>query len=230
MNNQIWRTAGLLILLIPSLHAAPDSRQATLTGGGGRDGRCSVEVTVDGAAEVSMFADRAELTTLSGQPAVWRRFECTSPMPRAAGDYRLGRANGRGSIRLLEDLGHNRGRMVVRIEDPQGGRGHYIFDVHWYGGGGPGWMPGPPLPPQGPPMGRAIQACQDSVTTQLNRNGYPYVSFISTAPENNPGRQVWLTGSVTGSRRFGSAVFSFSCSVDVSSGRVRSVDVRPQHR
>jgi hypothetical protein len=79
-------------------------------------------------------------------------------------------------------------------------------------------------------MARAIRICQDSVTYRLNQNGYPNVNFERTIPDNNPGRHDWVTGTVSGRRGYDTARFSFACSVDFSSGRVRSVDVRPLQR
>jgi hypothetical protein len=118
---------------------------------------------------------------------------------------------------------------VVRIDDSQGGRAGYTFELQWRGSNGPGWHPGPPpAPAPGFPPGKAIQACQDAVTDRLNQYGYPTVAFGRTNPTNNPGRNDWITGTVTGRRRSGSTLFSYSCSVDFQSGRVRSVDVQRQ--
>ncbi len=75
-------------------------------------------------------------------------------------------------------------------------------------------------------MAKAIRICQDAVTERLTRDGYSAVSFERTIPDTNPGRNDWVIGMVTGERGFGTKRFSFSCSVDFSSGRVRSVDVR----
>jgi hypothetical protein len=77
-------------------------------------------------------------------------------------------------------------------------------------------------------MSRVTQACRDSVTAKLNQSGYPYVTFESAVPDNNPGRHGSVIGSATGRRRFESTQFSFSCAVDFASGWVRSIDVRLQ--
>ena len=52
-----------------------------MTGGGGDSGKCTVEVVVDGAAEVEIRGDNAVLRNLKGQPPQWRRFECNAPLP-----------------------------------------------------------------------------------------------------------------------------------------------------
>jgi hypothetical protein len=141
------------------------------------------------------------------------------------------KVNGRGNVRLVQEPRSTGGRAVIHIRDSQGGRGSYTFDLQWRAARGGGWTPGPPSPPHGPdpggfPAARVIRACQDSVTDRLNRDGFRYVSFEHTMPVDNPGRHDWVTGTVSGKREFEHAWFGFSCSVDFSSGRVRSVDVR----
>jgi hypothetical protein len=82
--------------------------------------------------------------------------------------------------------------------------------------------------PYGPgfPMSRAIRTCQDSVVNRLNRDGYRYVTFERTIPDNGPGRNDWVVGRATAKRGMRTDWFSFSCSVDFRAGRVRSVTVR----
>ena len=75
-------------------------------------------------------------------------------------------------------------------------------------------------------MERAISVCQDAVTSKLERDGYRNIRFERVVPDNNPGRDDWVIGSVEGRRRDYRDSFSFSCSVDFSNGRVRSADVR----
>jgi hypothetical protein len=218
-------------------HANPVSRRATITGGGG-NGRCTVEVNVDASAEVEVAGDTGLLTTISGQPADWRRFQCNAPLPHKPADFRFIKIGGRGNMRLIQDPRSTGGRAVVHIDDPKGGRGIYTFDLQWQGPGGGGWTPGPQFPPPGHgpgpgpgpgpggfPTARAIRVCQDSVTSRLNRDGYRDVNFQRTFPVDNPGRHDRIQGTVSGKRGFGATWFSFSCSVDFSSGRVRSVDV-----
>ena len=53
-----------------------NQRQAAIIGGGGPSmGKCTIEVRVDGAAEVEVRGAMAMLRTISGRPAEWRRFE-----------------------------------------------------------------------------------------------------------------------------------------------------------
>ncbi len=106
--------------------------------GGGDHGKCTIEVVVDGAAEVIIRGDSAELRTLSGQDATWRRFVCNQAMPMNPADFRFTGIDGRGRQTLVREPGRG-GAAVVRIEDPQGGREGYTFDIEWRGDAGGGW-------------------------------------------------------------------------------------------
>jgi hypothetical protein len=231
MNKKILLGVATLFVAIGPIHANPESRRATITGGGG-NGRCTVEVSVDHAAEVEIAGDTGWLTTVAGQPAQWRRFQCNTPLPRNPQDFRFIKTNGRGPVRLTQDPRRTGGRAVVNISDPQGGRANYTFDLQWGGGSG-GWTPGLPgqSPGHGPgpggfPMARAIRNCQDAVSERLNRDGYSYLAFERTIRENSPGPHDRVKGTVSAKRRFQTEWLSFSCSVDFDSGRVRYVDVR----
>jgi hypothetical protein len=222
----------IFIFLIAPLHAQTVPRRATITGGRG-PGNCTIEVSVDHGAEIEIRGDTANLTTVAGQAAYWREFRCNAPMPSMPHDFRLGRVNGRGNVRVLREPRGNRGGAVIHISDPQGGRANYAIDVVWRGNGD-GWGSAPPSPLPPPPpdhgngggMGRAIRMCQEAVTDRLNRDGYDYITFGRAIPDNNPGRNDWVSGSATARRRGDTKSFSFSCSVDLRSGRVRSVDLR----
>jgi hypothetical protein len=237
VNKTIFVCAVTCLSFVPAVHANPMSRRATITGSGG-NGRCTIEVSVDHAAEVEISGDNGLLTTVAGQPAAWRRFQCNAPLPRNPPDFRFVKINGRGTVRLLQDPRNTGGRAVIHVSDPQGGRGNYTFDLQWggrNGGGwnGGGWTPGPPDPrpghgpnPGGFPTARAIQVCQNSVTDRLNQRAYSSVRFWRTASDNNSGRHNWISGTASAIRGHETTWFSFSCSVDSYSGRVHSVDVR----
>jgi len=217
------------------IHAQTMERRANFTGGGGPEGRCTVEVIVDGAAEVEIRGDRALLHNLYGQTPQWRRFECTSPMPGNLVNFRFQGVDGRGRQSLASDPRRG-GPVVVRIEDPDNGSEGYTFDIFWQGGGGfppqggPGYGPGP-----GRDRGYrgrtsvddAVRICQDSVRAQANDRlrGSP-INFRRTTIDNNPGRQDWVIGTFD-SRR---GIYNFSCSVDFQSGRVRSADFQRADR
>src|SRR5262245_61367703 len=143
------------------------TRRASFLGGGTADrGKCTIEVVVDGAAEVQIRGDEATLRNLSGQPAQWRRFECTGPLPSNPSEFRFASVDGRGRQELMRDP-RNGGTAVVRIEDPSGGSEGYTFDLFWSGGNnGPGYSGGPGRP-GGPGRGwgreEAIRGCQDAI-------------------------------------------------------------------
>ncbi|MBI4903149.1 MAG: hypothetical protein HY820_05900 [Acidobacteria bacterium] len=227
-------TLAILIVGGAMAQAQPDSEmRAHIRGGGGPDGKCTIEVDIDDSAEVQISGDLGRLRSLSGSRAVWRRFECSSPMPRDMADFRFRGIDGRGRQTLIRDPRSNRGWAVVRLDDPKGGREGYTFDLEWRGGGsygGPGRGPGYGSGPSGPPSRftaeKAIAICQEAVSQKLDRDGYRGIRFDRVIPDNNPGRNDWIIGSVDARRRGDTDRFSFSCSVDFSSGRVRSVDVR----
>jgi len=58
MNQQIFVSAAILFVLAQTAWANPVSRRATITGGGG-NGRCTVQVSVDHTAEVEVSGDMA---------------------------------------------------------------------------------------------------------------------------------------------------------------------------
>jgi hypothetical protein len=122
-------------LLLPA-QSSQTMRASVRGGGNGDSGKCTIEVDVDGAAEVEIRGDSGRIRTLQGQPSNWRRFECTSVLPRNPGDFRFRGIDGRGNVQLVRDPRSDGGVAVVRIEDPQGGREGYTFDLEWQGASG----------------------------------------------------------------------------------------------
>ena len=109
-------------------------RRAAIVGRGNPNGgQCTVEVVVDGAAEVEIRGADATLRNLSGQAPQWRRFECTSALPANSGDFRFAGINGRGNQELVRDP-RNGGTALIRIDDSKGGADTYVFQVAWGGG------------------------------------------------------------------------------------------------
>jgi hypothetical protein len=217
VSKHVFPVAAVLILLSQASHASTVSTRAIITGGGGSlMGRCTIEVNVDGRAEVEISGDNGIIRTLSGRTAVWRRFQCNAPLPHNPHEFTFTGTDGRGTMQLLRDPRSNNGTALIQINDLKGGRDGYSFDLQWRGyGGGSG----------GPPPINAIRLCQDSVTDRLSGDGYRYVTFERIVPTDNPGRHDWVTGTVNAKREFRTTWFSFSCSVDFSSGRVRSLDI-----
>jgi hypothetical protein len=85
-------------------------------------------------AIVEVNQDQGRLITLSGQPSEWRRMQCNQRMPANPNEFRFRGVDGRGRVSLERDPSQNRGVAAIRIEDPQGGRQGYTFDIEWRGG------------------------------------------------------------------------------------------------
>ncbi len=96
------------------------------------EGKCTIDIVVDGAAEVEIRGDRATLRNLAGGQPQWRRFECTGPLPANPDNFRFDPQEGRGRQELIRDPRRG-GVAVVRIEDRNGGREGYKFDIYWSG-------------------------------------------------------------------------------------------------
>ena len=211
--------------------------RASVRGGGGSEGKCTIEIVVDGAAEVEVRGDQAILRNLSGQPPSWRRFECNQVMPDRPAEFRFKGIDGRGRQDLVRDP-RNGGPAVVRIEDPRPGTEGYTFDLIWRNIGG---YPAPPPPfrdgdrgdrfdrdrPHRFSVEEAVQVCRDAVRHQAqNRFGTDDINFRRVMRDDNPGRNDWVMGTFDVHGRPGREdVFQFSCSVDFDSGRVRSASI-----
>ncbi len=131
MKSQTVRTLAVSAILASAMFAQNNQRQATIVGGGGPDrGKCTMEVVVDDVAQVEIRGTTATLRTLSGQPAQWRRFECTGAMPVNPANFHFSGVDGRGRQELIRDP-RNGGSAVVQIEDKDGGAEGYTFDIIW---------------------------------------------------------------------------------------------------
>ncbi len=132
----VLAAAAIAGTMAPTGAAQDVSMRAYLRGMGVDHGKCTVEVEVDNVVEIDFSADNGRIRTLSGQPGIWRRFECSGPIPARPAGFRFQGVDGRGNIRLLREPGRNRGVAVVRIEDTKGGREGYTFDLEWQDGPG----------------------------------------------------------------------------------------------
>ena len=126
------KLATLAILTAGLAMAQATARRAVLVGGGdaGR-GRCTLEVMVDGSAQVEIRGDNATLRNTGGQAPQWRRFECTAAMPANPANFRFAGVDGRGRQTLARDPRNNAGAAVVEIQDSEGGSEGYTFDLFW---------------------------------------------------------------------------------------------------
>ncbi len=250
MYTRFFSLAAAVAMGCATLGAQAFERRATLTGGGKPgEGKCTIEVVVDGAADVEVRGDRALLRNLSGRPAEWRRFQCNGPMPTDPLDFRFHGIDGRG-LQRLEQYPRGGSGAIVRIEDRDNGAEGYTFDLTWRGAGyaGPG---GPELYERerefdrdrdrefGPYRGgfgvdEAVRVCQDAIRDRAyDRLRGARIEFRRTTIDNNPGRNDWVVGTFgawRGNGRARSDLYRFNCSVNFDNGRVRSADFEPAGR
>jgi len=216
-----------ILTLATNLAAQSSSRTATKMGSRGDRAKCTVEVNVDGVAEVEVQGDRGILHTLTGQPAQWIRFECSDALPRQPDDFKFTGIDGRGRQMLLRDPRGNRGVAVIRIEDPKSGTEGYTFDIEWRVFAPSSINNGRFGEPPNSGAGRAIDACKDATRARADRQyGYRNIEFERVDVEDNRGRNDSVRGRFIYKRGFSQEEFEFTCSVDVSSGRVRNIDLR----
>jgi hypothetical protein len=219
-------TAGTLALALaaPVLLAQEESRRATFRNIGGDWGKCTIEIEVDDLAEVAISGDEGRIRTLAGSPSIWRRFECSGPIPARPGDFRFRGIDGRGRVNLVRDPRDNRGIAVVRIDDRKGGREGYTFDLEWRGGDDRPGRSG--FDDRGSRnLAGAIQSCHDAVTSRLNRDGFRDVRFQSTSTDDRRGRDRGISGTLTARDGRNTAAFDFACAIDLRSGRIGDIEV-----
>lgn len=132
-------TAGVVLALtvffcLPI--TAQESRiQATIRGGMSA-GKCTFELDVDQAAEVEIHGSRGDLKTISGNPARWRRLNCTQALPPSPSNFKFLSVRGRGKQELVKDPNSNQGVAVIRMDDEPQGRGRYVGTITWQPNGG----------------------------------------------------------------------------------------------
>jgi hypothetical protein len=227
----------LLSGLAASMYAQSSvPRRATMTGSQSADGKCTIEVNVDGVAEIEISDDRADLQTLSGSPASWVRFECTGGgLPRLPQDFKFKDVHGRGRQGLLRDPRGNRGVAVIRIEDPKDGSESYTADIEWRGFGSTGKGTfgryddnrNSRLGANDPATKRAIDACLDAVRQKADRDfAYRNLEFGKVELGDSPGQGDRVTGRFIFRRSQSADEFQFSCSMDLKNSKVRKVELR----
>jgi hypothetical protein len=225
MNRFLLLCPALAALTLPAWGQAL-ARNATLTGSRGDRGKCTIEVNVDGIAEVEITGESGRLRTVAGQMANWVRFECSDPLPRDPDSFKFSGVDGRGRQILLRDPRGNRGIAVVRLEDPDGGREGYTFDIEWtgFGSGNRGGFgrlnPGRNL--NSINSDRAIELCRDEARIRAERD-YGYTRIFFGRVDMDRGDRV--VGTFQASR--GSPdEFDFACTADFNSGQVRLSELR----
>ena len=241
MTKQFFIRTLFLLTVSGSAFAQRDSMTANIRGGGGDGGKCTIEVDVDGVADVEVRGDRAYIRTLQGQPAFFRRFECNMVMPRVPSDFRFRGIDGRGRVELVRSPDSG-GVAVVRIEDSKGGREGYTFDLEWRGGSGTSrdvYRDDRRFPDtygnrddrrysrdsdDGYVSREALGLCQDAVRSEArSRFGVRNVRFRSTDTRDLRGARDRVVGEFEANR---GELYEYSCTVNTANGRVRNVDIR----
>lgn len=111
-----------------------DTFRAEITGTSSDRGKCTIEVVIDGVAEIEVSAKQAGMRTLSGARSAWKRLDCNMAIPPKPADFRFSPAKGqRGKQTLVHEPSANGGTAVVRIEDPEVGSKAYKFALEWRG-------------------------------------------------------------------------------------------------
>ena len=113
-----------------------DVFRGRIAGGAGDRGKCTIEVVVDGSAEVEVYGAEGRMRTLTGASATWRRMDCNMAMPANPADFKFSPQEGRGKQYIVRAPEENRGIAMVRIEDSAGGSEVYKFDLEWRGTNG----------------------------------------------------------------------------------------------
>ena len=124
---------GVMVLVFVEVIplSAGQYRLAELVGGGNaNEGKCTVEVIVDGVAEIRIRANTATLLDLSTQPSQWRSFRCNGVMPVNPLNFQFVGVDGRGRQNLVQSPRSGEA-AVVHIEDPGPGSSLYTFILMW---------------------------------------------------------------------------------------------------
>ena len=219
-NKSLLLTFVALVALTITGSAQSRSRRAALIGTDNpSEGRCTVSVLVDGAADVEIRGDNAILHSVAGAPPQWQRFECTGPLPYSPADLRIRAIEGNGRMTLTHDSS-NGSVAVVRITNPDPGDQLYTFDVFWRPERAYTSSDADRLIPDDD----SIQSCRTAAERRIRNDGYRDVRFGSVSRDIR-GSNDLVTGTATANRRDGSDAFNFSCRVDPADGQVRRLDV-----
>ncbi len=231
-NYWLLTAAAVTALSLP-VCAQTSERRAKYTGGGGGDtGKCTIEVYVDGAADVEILGDRGIIRTLSGQPAQWRRFECSGQMPANASEIRFNGIDGRGRQDVIQNQRNDSRGIVVRIQDRDGGAVGYTFDLEWRGSAyNPGYNSGPTNQMQyvayrSGATNESVRVCEESVRQRAKQQyGLRNITFRNLSADDNPGRNDTIVGTFDARRGDSRAAYRFSCALSLDNGSIRDVNI-----
>jgi hypothetical protein len=223
--------------------AQTQQHRATLTPSGNSSlGKCTIEVVVDGSADIEVSGDSALVRNHSGQQPQWRRFECTARLPSNPASFRFSGVDGRGKQELIRDP-QNGGLAIVRIEDPKSGAEAYTFDLNWDAAASTNYPPyaddrsiGRQASNKGRGRNRrfatddAVRACQDAVRSEATSQRFEVanLTFGTTTVDDKPGRREYVVGTFDVPGRRGVDTYQFSCSVNFDGRQIRSAKIERQ--
>ncbi len=220
----LFLTMSVLVALTAVANAQTFRRRATLISSSNpNEGRCTVSVFVDGAADVEIRGDDATLRNVTGASPHWQRFECTAPLPNHPADLHLRAVEGNGRMTLTHDTNYG-GVADVRVTNLEGGDQLFTFDVFWnrdrsnYSN---------EADRAAVADEDAVQSCRTAVENRIRNDGYRYVRFGSISVDDH-GSNDWVSGTATADRRYNAETFGFSCRVSPYDGQVLSLDVTRQ--
>jgi hypothetical protein len=248
MYARFFLAASLFAASGVAVRAQTTQRRADFTGDrNNSEGKCTIEIVVDGAADVEVRGDTAWLHNLNGRAPEWRRFQCNAPLPPNPVGFRFKGIDGRGSQRLIQDPARG-GVAVVRIEDPENGAEGYTFDLIWKNTGGNYTGVYPPYP-ESESVDRdrerdrefdrsaqwynsddAIRDCESAVRRRMfDQTGSDNIDFRRI--EFDADARSSITGVVVSrDRNVHPGRYRFACSVDYDRRYVRGVDLDPERR
>ncbi len=90
------------------------------------------EGEVDGKVEITVRGDRMDTREISGPMTNALKYRVYDALPARSGQVRLQMQQGRGSVKISQQPAvSNNFSAVITVEDPQGGRGIYAFQLFW---------------------------------------------------------------------------------------------------
>lgn len=233
----------LLVVVAVSAHAQsfPPQRDqlinAQITGGGG-SGKCTFEVSIDGAADVEIRGNEGRLRWVGGGGMQWKRLVCNQPLPRNPQNFQFHGVDGRGSQTLVKDPNSNNGVAVIRVDDPQRGAEGYTGDITWDGGnnnggwnngnnGGwnngnnGGWNNG-----NGNWNRNPVGACQNAIRNQAGSRSYGDIQFSNSVNSDRAGNVTVVQGLASSQGRGRTGYYQYSCVVR-SNGSISDTKYSP---
>jgi len=211
----------LFVLAMMPVLADTEFRAGRMTSGPLGKGQCDIRLQIDQDAEVRVRGDWVSVRTISGRDARDDGSACNQPLPGPwLREFNFEVRNKRGEIALLSPPSErNAYAAVVRIRDSASGSGHYHFRLSWARNA---YSPGP----SDFGVREATEVCREAVTRRIaDSHDYSDVDIRHMQVDDRPGRAIYVSGVANARRHRQATSLTFVCSVDVDSGRVRSVDV-----